>query len=214
MRCSVAFGAVRLCLVGAGRPRVSTHGAFGSHHYLLTRAFSTWAGLRQHAQDGWDCQVVGICLEATPGSLPVHTRPFQGPTLFVTPTKGKTLSEEQRGVCDALVHVPITGGHAAEAAFAPRGPLVLDTDVALSIVLHHFTAWAQCRANAFRGQKYVLGVGAKTGEVEEEERHRLQAERRQQRETADIFSRENGEEEAWPGLWGQADEEEEEEEVA
>lgn len=147
MRCSVAFGAACLYLVGVGRPRFSKHGSFGSHHYLPTRAFSSWQALRLHAE-AQKCRVVGICLERSLGSLPVHTRPFEGPTIFVTSTKGKTLTEEQRAACHALVHVPIMGGPAADAAFSTSGGgLTLEADVALSIVLHHFTAWSQCQAH-------------------------------------------------------------------
>lgn len=147
MRCSVAFGAACLFLVGVGRPRFSKHGSFGSHHYLSTRGFPNWDALRQHA-DAHKRRVVGICLERSEGSLAVHTRPFEGPTIFVTSTKGKTLTEEQRAACHTLLHVPIMGGPAADAAFSPSaGGLTLEADVALSIVLHHFTAWSQCQAH-------------------------------------------------------------------
>jgi tRNA G18 (ribose-2'-O)-methylase SpoU len=151
VRCSVAFGTACLCLVGVGRPRFSKHGSFGSHHYLSTRAFSSWDALRQHA-DNQKCRVVGVCLERNEESLPVHTRPFDGPTIFVTSTKGKTLTEEQRAACHSLVHVPIMGGPAADAVFSPSGGgLTLEADVALSIVLHHFTAWSQRETHRWVG---------------------------------------------------------------
>jgi len=66
----------------------------------------------------------------------------------VTSTKGKTLTEEQRAACHSLVHVPIMGGPAANAVFSPSGGgLTLEADVALSVVLHHFTAWSQREAH-------------------------------------------------------------------
>ena len=161
MRCSVAFGAACLCLVGVGRPRFSKHGSFGSHHYLSTKAFTSWHALRQFA-DANKCRLVGICLERSEGSSPVHTRPFEGPTIFVTSTKGKTLTEEQRAACHALVHIPIMGGPAADAAFGPSaGRLTLEADVALSIVLHHFTAWSRCQTHRWVGD----GGGGECGVV-------------------------------------------------
>ena len=74
---------------------------------------------------------------------------------------------------------------------------------------------------SFQGQKYVLGTPGRTGEVDEDERHRLQEERRRQRQVADVLSQrregegkeeEEDEGEVWPGLWGANDDEEEDEE--
>ncbi|TFJ84354.1 hypothetical protein NSK_004342 [Nannochloropsis salina CCMP1776] len=133
---------------------------------------------------------------------------------------GKTLTTEQLQACHFLVHVRVAGGPAADAAFSTLGGgLTLDTDVALSIVLHHFTAWSRYNTHRFCGQKYVKGQARKKGQFEDEEQQRLRNERRQQRLKADILSQpetestevtntvevnQEAEEEVsiWSGFWG------------
>ena len=208
-----------------GRPRFAKHGSFGTVKFVKTQTFPSWAALRQCAdRDGW--QVVGISSPPSSKeagdtqlvSRPVQERSFDGPTIFVTPSKKeKTLTKEQSVACHSLVHVPISGSPASGLAFAPHGPMLLDADVALSIVLHHFTAWGQRTRHCFEGAKYVLGdPGDKAQQVDGEERQRVQEERRRQREVADVMSKQREEEEedgeeagGFVPLWGLEDDEQE-----
>lgn len=132
--------------------------------------------------------------------------------------KEKILTKEQLAACHSLVHVPISGGTAAEAAFAPQGPLLLEVDVALSIVLHHFTAWGQRTRHFFKGAKFVLGdPGDKSLTVDTVERQQMQEERRRQREIADVMSRQQetddneDDEGGYVPFWGGEEDEDEEE---
>lgn len=206
IRCSVAFGAHRLFLVGGGRGgrvRVGTHGAFGSNHFLPQRTFFSWGELAEAAHgEGWS--VVGILPEGEASeagggavSARVEARPFTGPTVFVTALKGKTLSAAQRAVCDAFVHVRVPNPR-CRAAFLGRAA-ALENDTLLSIALHHFASWGRCEANSVRGQKYVLGARTLTGAVDDDERRRLQEERARYKARADILGEGREGEEAEEG---------------
>ena len=81
-----------MLIVGVGRPRYGTHGSFGSAKYLPTRSFQNWKALRQDFESrGW--RLVGIQKQTDARtqvpSTPVHERPFEGPTVFITPAKVK-----------------------------------------------------------------------------------------------------------------------------
>jgi hypothetical protein len=231
IRCAVAFGAHRLFLVGGGRGgrvRVGTHGAFGANHFLPQRTFLSWEELRAAAHgEGW--AVVGVIPEgdeeAGSVSVAVDSRPFDRPTVFCTALKGKRLTPPQRAACDSFVHVRFPHASPCRPAFLAR-TAVLDTDILLSIALHHFQSWAQCQANSVKGQKYVLGARTLTGAVDEEERRRLQEERARYKARADILGegreQSEGQEEdgagegddgggraGWSSLWGEEEEEEE-----
>ena len=116
-------------------------------------------------------------------SYPVHTRPFSTHTCFLLSKTRSGLSTSQAQFCDGFVHVPhlnifkgtsiekksVTSDHSTQQAIQPSTQL-LDTATIFSIVLHHFTAWAEYSERQFEeNQKFVkdsrptrvryLGVG-------------------------------------------------------
>lgn len=127
--------------------RVGTHGAFGANHFLPQRTFFSWRELREAAHgEGW--RLVGVAMEGDcdASSVSVDARPFEGPTVFVTTLKGKSLSAEQQAACDAIVQVRVPNP-ACRPAFVGRRTAALESDVVLSIALHHFASWGRCQAN-------------------------------------------------------------------
>lgn len=82
IRCCVAFGAQKLILVGSHQ--FSTHGAHGSQKHIRTEAFMTWAQVQEEARrKGWS--ILGLCMDEA--AVPVTSKPFTGPTLFIVPHK-------------------------------------------------------------------------------------------------------------------------------
>lgn len=86
MRCSVAFGAREVWVVGPGR--CGFYGAHRSERHLSCRQVATWALVRQLATE-MGLAVVGLTQQGhVATSRPVHTRPFTGPpVLFVCPSE-------------------------------------------------------------------------------------------------------------------------------
>jgi hypothetical protein len=72
-----------------------------------------------------------------------------------------------------------------ESTLQESNAMFLDTPASLSIVLHHFTAWARYDERVFVGQKFDVAKYRK-GEVSEEEKELKAALRLKRREEADL----------------------------
>lgn len=96
-----------------------------------------------------DVQIFGV--EMVDGAAPVNTHPFVGHSAFVVSNEGRGgLTYPMLQICDKLVYIPQYG--------IPT--VALDVTVATSIVLQHFSDWANFSQRPFvdsnsRG-KYVL----------------------------------------------------------
>lgn len=96
-------------------------------------------------------------------SYPVHCRPFffqkGGPFCLVVSKDSMGLSTEQANLCDLFLHVP----HMAAAVMTPSTATttmtmqrLLNAPTCLSIVLHHYTAFAQCQERNFLEGKFQV----------------------------------------------------------
>eukprot|EP00565_Helicotheca_tamesis_P009699 CAMPEP_0185730932 /NCGR_PEP_ID=MMETSP1171-20130828/11441_1 /TAXON_ID=374046 /ORGANISM="Helicotheca tamensis, Strain CCMP826" /LENGTH=300 /DNA_ID=CAMNT_0028400083 /DNA_START=38 /DNA_END=936 /DNA_ORIENTATION=+ len=99
-------------------------------------------------------------------SWPIHKRSFAklGNTSFVISKNWKGLPFDHATHCDSFVHIPLHSAIAAnnnsnehhlqlpEQRMAPFQ--ILDVQSCLSIVLHHYTAWAKYHERSFDGQKF------------------------------------------------------------
>ena len=137
-----------------------------------------------------------------PRSTPVNKRPFRGATAFLVSKNWRGLPVEQAKICDSFVHVPQSPimfvcrtqtedgtdervKEKMESTLQESNAMFLDTPASLSIVLHHFTAWARYDERVFVGQKFDVAKYRK-GEVSEEEKELKAALRLKRREEADL----------------------------
>ena len=112
-------------------------------------------------------------------SIPVHCRPFRGNTVFLVSKNWRGLPVEQALICDSFVHVPHMPIRESEAMF-------VDVHASISIVLHHFTAWARYDKRESIGTKFVVAhiVKGKLSEEEKEAKAALRARTREASENA------------------------------
>lgn len=135
-------------------------------------------------------------------SMPVFVRPFRGNTCFLVSKNWSGLPSEQARFCDSFIHVPhcpvITSdqslGTSSSIVSMKSRPLV-DVQSFLSIVLHHFTAWARYDERRFEGQKFDVARFRK-GE-DETSANEKRAKRAEMRATAGKDAEEGLAEGAW-----------------
>ena len=109
--------------------------------------------------------------EALPNkSYPIHTRPFSSDVCFLLSKDKRGLPISHARVCDSFVHVPQICFDAddsdedAQLNKLERIPRIiqstlLETATIYSIVLHHFTAWANFSERNFaENQKFIKDV--------------------------------------------------------
>lgn len=114
-----------------------------------------------------------------PLSTPVHRRQFRGNTAFFCSKNWRGLpAEHARRICDSYLHVP----HLATTEESPQA-MFLDMQSSISIILHHFTAWARYDERESEGQKFDVAVYQK-GQISEQEKAEKAAKRAKIREAS------------------------------
>mmetsp|Transcript_31437 Transcript_31437/g.94035 ORF Transcript_31437/g.94035 Transcript_31437/m.94035 type:complete len:264 (-) Transcript_31437:700-1491(-) len=108
--------------------------------------------------------MVSICGEDTKiftRSKPIYIRPFRGNTCFIVSKRCGGLPTQQARFCDSFIHVPLCPNLMTHPSFEEsddveflKSPTFIDVPSCLSIVLHHFTAWASYSERNFEGQKF------------------------------------------------------------
>ena len=113
-----------------------------------------------------------------PSSRPVHRRQFRGNTAFLCTKNWRGLPVEQARICDSFIHVPHV------AAEEPSQAMFVDIQSSISIIFHHFTAWAQYNERESEGQKFDVAVFQK-GQLSKQEKAEKAAKRAKIREASD-----------------------------
>jgi len=124
-----------------------------------------------------DSQAISAGTSIFPRSKPVHCRPFRGNTAFSVSKNWRGLPLEQALICDSFVHVPHIPIRESQA-------MLVDVQASISIVLHHFTAWARHDERSSVGQKFAVSKFLK-GKISEEEKEAKVALRSRNREESD-----------------------------
>jgi len=93
-------------------------------------------------------------------SYPIHTRPFSSDVCFLLSKDKRGLPISHARICDSFVHVPqiCLDTDDSDADAQPRiiQSNLLETATIYSIVLHHFTAWANYDERSFaENQKFI-----------------------------------------------------------
>jgi hypothetical protein len=92
-----------------------------------------------------------------PPSYPVHLRPFRnGNVCFLLSKYRSGLPKDQASFCDLFVHVPISPTFLNADDESQLG--LMDAQTSLSIILHHWTAWANFNVRKFSGQKFQVAT--------------------------------------------------------
>lgn len=142
-----------------------------------------------------------------PPSYPVLTRPFSaGNICFSISKRSPGLPCDQARYCDSFLHIPTStpfltdasdnknsGDSDSEGNDMDMGMCgMMDSQTNLSIVLHHYTAWAGYTERDFMGQKFHVRVESveekeERGKKIREERERLEKMRMEEGEDKDIM---------------------------
>ena len=86
--------------------------------------------------------VVGV--EIGHGAKNIHTKPFNGETVFVMGNEGEGLIPALKKICDYFVYIPQYTNKTAS----------LNVSIAGSIIFHHFASWAGYDETAMIGEKF------------------------------------------------------------
>lgn len=122
----------------------------------------------------------------TQRSVPVHTRPFlEGNCCFAVSKDWSGLPVALAEQCDSFIHVPHKTIRREDGASSFR---LLDAPSTVSIVLHHYTAWAQYDERGFQGQKFDVTRQRVTGPNREVQQLREEARRLRQQERDETSS--------------------------
>lgn len=114
-----------------------------------------------------------------PLSIPAYRRQFRGNTAFFCSKNWRGLpAAHARRICDSFLHVP----HMA-ATEGSSQTMFVDIQSSISIILHHFTAWAQYDERESREQKFDVAVYQK-GQLTEQEKEEKAAKRAKIREAS------------------------------
>lgn len=124
-----------------------------------------------------ESQAISARTNIFPRSKPVHCRPFQGNTAFLVSKNWRGLPVEQALICDSFVHVPHMPIRESQA-------MLVDVQASISIVLHHFMAWARYDERTSVGRKFAVSQFLK-GKISEEEKEVKVALRSRTREESD-----------------------------
>jgi len=93
-------------------------------------------------------------------SYPIHTRPFSSDVCFLLSKDKRGLPITHARICDSFIHVPQIcvdcDDNDTDAHSKIIQSTLLDTATIFSIVLHHFTAWANYKERSFaENQKFT-----------------------------------------------------------
>lgn len=138
-----------------------------------------------------------------PPSYPVHLRPFQDGNVCFSLCKYRSgLPKHQASYCDFFVHVPIRPTVSNRDEDTSIG--LLDAQTSLSIILHHWTAWANYSVRKFTGQKFEVTT-IQRGFKSDDDNHGV--EKRNQRKWAKISQIEESDDtlsaECWTYIFGE-----------
>jgi hypothetical protein len=183
LRCAAAFGVTQVVTVGCNK--CSTHGSHGAAKHVSRVTFpgmeqavsylrgecgcnslvGILGGLANDREvNGYpvvetnDFYHVDVSKESTEKSTkkysyPVHSRHFiEGNCCFVVNKKPKGLPISLASSCDFFIHIPHV------SVTEDDNLCVLDIPSCLSIILHHFTSWANYDERGFQGHKYEKAV--------------------------------------------------------
>lgn len=139
IRTADALGVSEILIVG--RKRFTKYGHFGTDDSRKRKHFFTLDAAADYLH-GQEYKMIG--LEIGSDSTPIENHPFHGNVAFLPGNEGTGLTENQKGICDELVYIKQFGQGAS-----------LNVNVATGIVLHHFSIWANYRANQINEQKFV-----------------------------------------------------------
>lgn len=213
LRCAAAFGVEQVIVVGCNK--CSTHGSHGAAKHVSRVSFPGVEQAVSYLHDECNCKsLVGILggvanahdvsgysvveendlfnvvvpketkdQSTAKRSYPIGSRPFRdGNCCFVIAKRPKGLPTSLASQCDFFVHVP-------HETVTNDDLHLLDTPSCLSIVLHHFTAWAKYDTRGFRGHKYEKAMTQQlSSEAKEAARLGRLEVRRQQLEEANEYS--------------------------
>jgi len=174
LRSACAFGVHEVLVVGQ-RKALQTFGNKGTVQHLSFREFDSLpllgSWLKEH-----HIEVVGI--EIIEGATSVSKHRFRGDTAFMLGNEGTGLSKKQIGFCDRFMYIPHAG----------NGTASLNVAVAGSIVLHHFSEWAEYDELERDGYKYrVTSRPAKSGADTPADQALKEKRRAKQERVDDVF---------------------------
>jgi tRNA C32,U32 (ribose-2'-O)-methylase TrmJ len=142
-RCATAFGVREVVLIGS-----KSYNAFGSKgadgHVRFCHYETLSLAAEKLKSDKGVTQILGV--EIVDGAVPVDTHPFSGPTAFICGNEGDGLSDAQKAICDGFVYIKQHG----------PGTASLNVAVAASLVMHHFSLWANYPTRKRVGEKYLV----------------------------------------------------------
>lgn len=109
-----------------------------------------------------------------PRSKPVFVRPFRGNTAFVIAKRRGGLPIDHGRICDSFLHCSVLNDRTEPSKIRH----VVDVPSVLSIVLHHFAAWAKYGESHYEGQKFHVAKMRKGYDDNAEEKRAKRAEAR------------------------------------
>lgn len=142
-RCATAFDVEEVWMVGSDKYR--TFGSHGAADHVHWRHAPTLEEAKRRLKSEHGACLCGV--EIVDGAMPIHHRPFVGPTAFLLGNEGDGLTDKEKNLCDHFVYIPQYG----------PGTASLNVAVAASIVLHHFAVWAEYPEARRTQHKYVVG---------------------------------------------------------
>ena len=187
-RCATAFGVREVVLIGSKQ-----YNAFGSKGADGHVKFCHYETLKDAAEklktDKGVTKILGV--EIMDGAVPIEDLETiaTGPTAFICGNEGDGLSDQQKAICDGFVYIRQHG----------PGTASLNVAVSASLVMHHFSQWANYPERARAGEKYVVAENKpqrthKRGQVGEdpEKVRRRRAAKRAEKEREEAEKREAG----------------------
>ena len=141
LRSAAAFGVKEVFVVGA--KKLSLFGNQGTQRYCKFRHFDSLEEAKVELRNR-GIHLVGI--EITDSALPIDSRPFSGPTCFMSGNEGTGMNQQQLDACDSFVYIPQYSGATAS----------LNVATATGIVFHHYALWAGKPQQAREGFKFVV----------------------------------------------------------
>jgi len=173
LRCAAAFNVHRVIFIGYQKH--SSKGSHGSSKYVTTISYPTYdkvrdaypylsyVGIMGVCSGGYDIsslieveEVISVKNQESSFMFPHHSQPITnrsfplGDICFIFNYKHtRGLSKTQILYCDSFIHVPVVD--------VKCDIQLIDSPTCLSIVLHHYTAWAKYPTRSVIGNKYFVG---------------------------------------------------------
>ncbi len=149
IRCSVAFGASGLYIIGSSD--ISTHGSHGAARHLQISHFFYWQELIDKIREEY--QVVGISPTSQVNGIssemvfPLDRVSLSKKVCFIVGKEREGLSQEQISLCNAVVYIP-----------CPIQSLenLVHIDAKISLCFQRFATVNNLNKTMFEGSKHII----------------------------------------------------------